>query len=162
MISMLLSILAVTGCKKQASPVSGQVRMPEPHVFGTPEPQLKRIPPADGKYPAMDFKVREFDFGTINQGDVVSHTFDFTNNGQADLLIASGHGSCGCTVPEFPKDPVKPGEKGQVKVTFNSAHKTGVQVKTVTLDTNTKDGNEILVIRTTINETVLPIENQKK
>jgi hypothetical protein len=154
--------LLLTGCKKAASPISGQVEMPAAKTYGAPQPEKPRIPPADGKYPDMDFKVREFDFGTIDQGDIVSHTFSFINNGQADLLISTGKGSCGCTVPEFPKKPVKPGGSGQVKVTFNSAHKTGMQVKTVTLGTNTKNGNEILVIRANINETVIPIENQKK
>src|SRR4051812_7282901 len=71
---------------------------------------------------AADFKfdVDEYNFGTIKQGESVNYDFNFTNVGKDPLIITEAHGSCGCTVPQWPKDPIKKGDKAQIKVTFNS------------------------------------------
>ncbi|MCF6132919.1 DUF1573 domain-containing protein [Flavobacterium wongokense] len=98
----------------------------------------------------MTFSESEYDFGTINQGDKVVHDFKFTNTGKADLLISKAKGSCGCTVPEYPKEAIKSGESGTIKVSFNSTGKHGETQKTVTLFCNTKDSIEILKIKATI------------
>ena len=89
----------------------------------------------------------EHDFGTINEGDVVETIFYFTNTGKSELIISSAKGNCGCTVPEWPKEPILPGEKGEIKVKFNSDRKPNKQQKQVTLVTNTNEGTEILVIK---------------
>lgn len=81
----------------------------------------------------MSFEEKEFDFGTIQQGATVTHEFKFKNTGGSELKITDAKGSCGCTVPEYPKEPVKPGESGTIKVSFNSAGKSGETEKTVTL-----------------------------
>jgi hypothetical protein len=83
--------------------------------------------------PVMTFEEMEFNFGTIKQGDIVTHEFKFKNTGKEPLVISEAHGSCGCTVPEYPKEPIKPNGSGVIKVTFNSAGKMGQQDKTVTL-----------------------------
>ncbi|RMG80208.1 MAG: DUF1573 domain-containing protein, partial [Bacteroidetes bacterium] len=62
--------------------------------------------------PKMVFEEERYDFGTINQGEKVSHSFKFKNEGDADLIIASARGSCGCTVPSWPKEPIPPGGEG--------------------------------------------------
>jgi hypothetical protein len=85
--------------------------------------------------PTMDFESREYNFGEIKQGDVITHVFKFKNNGKRDLLIHKTRSSCGCTTAEVPKI-IKPGQTGEIKVIFNSAHKSGKQNKTVTLITN--------------------------
>ena len=89
--------------------------------------------------PTPDFKFNEtaFDFGNINEGDVVEHTFSFTNAGQAPLIISNAAGSCGCTIPKWPKEPIPVGGTGEILVQFNSANKPGVQNKTVTITANT-------------------------
>jgi len=108
--------------------------------------------PVDDKYPIMTFSEKEFDFGEIKQGDKVEHTFNFKNTGKSNLIITSAQASCGCTVPEYPKNtPIKPGESGEMKVTFNSTGKSGITMKTITVSCNTKSGNELLKIKTTIN-----------
>ena len=86
---------------------------------------------------AFQFAEMEYDFGTINEGQVVEHLFNFTNNGQAPLVISNITASCGCTSPDWTKTPVKPGETGFVKVVFNSAAKSGSQAPTVTIQANT-------------------------
>jgi hypothetical protein len=93
------------------------------------------------------FDRTEHDFGTINEGDIVETIFSFTNTGKSELIISSAKGSCGCTVPEWPKEPILPGEKGVIKVKFNSDRKPNKQQKNVTLVTNTNDGKEILIIK---------------
>ena len=102
---------------------------------------------AAGKIPVMTFKEKEFDFGTIKEGDKVEHVFTFTNTGNADLIIADAKGSCGCTGPEYKKDAIKPGETSTMKVTFDSTGKPGKQQKSVNITANTASGNELLTIR---------------
>lgn len=87
-----------------------------------------------------------FEFDTIMQGDKVQHEFRFTNTGQNNLVIARAFGSCGCTVPEYPKEPLKPGQTGTIHVTFNSAGKEGAQKKSVTVVCNTAVRNEMLFL----------------
>ena len=85
-----------------------------------------------------------FTFDTIKQGDKVEHDFRIKNVGDKNFVIARAFGSCGCTVPEYPKDPVKPGEIATIHVTFNSAGKSDAQNKDVTLVCNTSTRNEKL------------------
>jgi len=97
--------------------------------------------------PVMMFTDTTHSFGKIHEGEVVSHEFNFTNNGKTPLVISSASGSCGCTVPEYPKDPILPGQSASLKVTFNSAGKSGHQEKSVTLTTNTIEGRRMLYIQ---------------
>ncbi|PIB33956.1 hypothetical protein BFP72_00160 [Reichenbachiella sp. 5M10] len=99
----------------------------------TNEPEVK----PDGPLPVFAFAEESHDFGTINEGDKVIHVFEFENTGDAPLIISDAKGSCGCTVPEWPKEPIGIGEKGEIKVEFNSRKKPGIQNKTVTITANT-------------------------
>ncbi|WP_299672480.1 DUF1573 domain-containing protein [uncultured Polaribacter sp.] len=90
---------------------------------------------------------KEYDFGTVNEGDIVKTVFKVTNSGKTDLVITNATGSCGCTVPVWPKAPIKPGETGDVEVKFNTSGKPNRQMKTVTLTTNTESGREVLTLR---------------
>lgn len=76
------------------------------------------------------------DFGKIVQNKPVTYVFEFTNTGDSPLVITNAQGSCGCTVPSYPKEPIGPGEKGEIKVSFNAAS-MGVFNKTVTITANT-------------------------
>lgn len=108
-------------------------RVVKPNANETVEPEVK----PEGPLPEFAFNEESHDFGTINEGDVVEHVFAFTNTGDAPLIISSATGSCGCTVPEWPKEPIGVGEKGEIKVKFNSRKKPGAQNKTVTITSNT-------------------------
>jgi hypothetical protein len=99
------------------------------------------------KLPKMEFEEEVFNFGKISQGEKVEHTFVFVNSGSSDLIITSARGSCGCTVPEWPKYPIKPGEKGEIKVIFDSSGKIGKQHKTVTIVANTIPNTTIIAIK---------------
>ena len=100
-----------------------------------------------GKFPKIELDKIEHDFGTINEGDIVETVFIVKNTGDSDLIIADAKGSCGCTVPEPPKEPIAPGQSAPIKVSFNSSGKPGQQNKTVTLTTNTESGNETFNIK---------------
>ncbi|HEX8561362.1 MAG TPA: DUF1573 domain-containing protein [Flavobacterium sp.] len=147
-VAMMSAILA-TSCKK-GEIGSAAASTPGSELIKTEE--TKRATPVDGKYPVMTFAHSEHDFGRIKSGDKVEYVFVFENTGEADLIISDAKGSCGCTVPEFPKEAIKPGEKGEMKVSFNSAGKHGQQKKTVTVFTNTKTGEEHLTISASIEE----------
>ncbi|WP_405607619.1 DUF1573 domain-containing protein [Polaribacter sp. Asnod1-A03] len=94
---------------------------------------------------SLDKKI--YDFGTVNEGEVVETVFKVTNSGKTDLVITNATGSCGCTVPVWPKAPIKPGETGDVSVRFNTNGKPNRQQKTVTLTTNTESGREVLTLK---------------
>lgn len=93
---------------------------------------------------AVKFDKTEYDFGTVDAGFVVETTFLVTNTGQTDLVITDAKATCGCTVPVWPKEPVKVGETAEIKVKFNTAGKSDRQSKSVTLYTNTAKGTETL------------------
>ena len=90
------------------------------------------------------------DFGTIAEGVVVETEFIVTNTGETDLVIMDAKGSCGCTVPEPPKEPIIPGASAPIKVAFDSKGKPGNQEKTVTLTTNTEIGREMFKIKANV------------
>ncbi len=91
----------------------------------------------NGKVPKFEFQDTVHDFGKIVDGEKVSFAFRFKNVGNGELIIRSANGSCGCTVPEWPKDPIKPGGTGIINVTFDSEGREGSQHKSVTLISNT-------------------------
>ena len=95
--------------------------------------------------PAMTFDKTSHDFGIISEGEKVTTTFGFTNTGDSDLIIVDARGSCGCTVPDYPKDKeIQPGESGVIKARFDSSGQTGKQVKSITLTTNTENSKKII------------------
>jgi hypothetical protein len=100
---------------------------------------------------AFKFEQKEFDFGTVKEGQVVEHVFKFTNTGSAPLVIQNAVGSCGCTVPEWPKEPIAPNAAGEIKVKFDSRGKVGANNKTVTITANTGSEPTVLTLKGTVN-----------
>jgi hypothetical protein len=96
---------------------------------------------------SFKFQEEEFNFKTIKQGESVNHEFTFTNTGKEPLVIANAQGSCGCTVPTWPKEPIAAGATAVIKVTFNSAGKMGMQDKTITLSSNAKQNPMVLHLK---------------
>ncbi len=79
-----------------------------------------------------------YQFGEIKEGDIVEHAFRFKNGGQFPLIINNVTASCGCTIPEWPREPIAPNTESAIKVRFNSKGKPGQQVKTITVYANTE------------------------
>lgn len=96
---------------------------------------------------SIQFEKTIHNFGKIKDGASVSYTFKFKNTGNKPLKIMNAKGSCGCTVPKWPKEPIAPGANGEIQVTFNSKGKSGKQHKSVTLTANTDPANTRLYIK---------------
>ena len=122
----------------------------KPNIYPVAE-EFKPIPEID-TFPVtvMKFEKMVYDFGRINEGDIVKTQFRFTNAGKVVLLISHARASCGCTVPTTPKDPIKPGESNVINVEFNSIGKKGETTKTVTLQANTRPMETVLTIKATV------------
>jgi len=95
----------------------------------------------------ITFEKKVHDFGTISEGEVVEHTFKFTNTGDTDLIISNASASCGCTIPDWPKEPIAPGKQGKIKVKFNSNGKKDMITKDITILANTDPVKTILQIK---------------
>lgn len=96
--------------------------------------------------PVIKFEKELYEFGTITQGEKVEHLFKFTNTGKSDLFITRCSATCGCTVPEWPKEPLAPGESGEIKVIFDSNGKRGKQHKKVTIVANTQPSTSVVAL----------------
>ncbi|TXE16476.1 DUF1573 domain-containing protein [Psychroflexus gondwanensis] len=102
-------------------------------------------------FPVMEFEEKEFDFGTVDEGEVVEHTFVFTNTGDAPLIVSNATASCGCTVPTWTKEAVAPGDNGEMLVKFNTSGKQNQQMAQVRITGNTASGKETLRIKAFVN-----------
>ena len=87
--------------------------------------------------PVFKFEKEVYDFGEIKDGEKVTYDFKFKNIGNSPLIISSATATCGCTIPEYPKEPVAPGAEGLIRVVFNSAGKAGMQNKIISITANT-------------------------
>ena len=101
----------------------------------------------NSSFPVMTFDFENYNYGEVVDGEIVEVDFNFTNTGKTDLIVFDASASCGCTVPKYPKNEnIKPGDKGTIKVMFDTANKPGKQIKTVTLSTNTSTGKKLIRI----------------
>ena len=134
LILLLVSLVFVT-CNSSST---DSTLVSNPHTAST---KAKKV-----LMPFIEMRETTYNFGEMEQGESVTHDFFLKNTGEADLVIIDAKGSCGCTVPEWPRIPIKKGEERTVKVTFNSAGKKGKQNKTVTLVTNAIPNTKVLTI----------------
>ena len=136
----LLSMMAFMSCKENAS---SKVKTDNVAVAAERDQSAKQIP-------VMEFEKSEHDFGIIEQGTPQETIFTFTNTGNAPLVITNATSSCGCTVPNPPKEAIAPGEKGELVVKFNGSGQNQV-TKTITVVANTAKGSALLRIKAFVN-----------
>ena len=133
----IVVIAATYSCKEKAS---SKVDADKVELAADRDAQSKN-------FPVMAFEKREHDFGTIVNGSPQETVFRFTNTGNAPLIITDAKSSCGCTVPEYPKNTaIAPGETGELVVKFNGSGQNQV-IKTVTVTANTEMKTELLRIK---------------
>jgi Protein of unknown function (DUF1573) len=146
LVIIILAFLSIASCRKQIGV--------DPNTGLPPVAQTSEVnaAPAKSNLPetTMTFENDVHDFGNIKEGVTVDYTFNFTNSGQNDLQITNAIGSCGCTVPEYPKGLLKPGEASKIKVSFNSSGKSGKQEKSVTLTANIANQYQLIRIKANI------------
>ncbi|MFN0035185.1 MAG: DUF1573 domain-containing protein [Saprospiraceae bacterium] len=104
-------------------------------------------PVAAGPATTIQYDQPVYDFGTVDEGEIVKHSYKFKNTGGEPLVISNAKGSCGCTVPTWPKEPIPPGGTGEIKVEFNSKGKPGAQSKRVTVTSNTTPTETFIEIK---------------
>lgn len=97
--------------------------------------------------PKLVMQESEFDFGTIDAGVTVKHVFTFVNEGSAPLVISKINTPCGCTAPIWSKEPIEPGQTGEITVTFNSTGKAGNQVKSLSIIYNSEMSPTMFTIK---------------
>lgn len=87
------------------------------------------------------------DYGEVPEGPTAEYDFEFTNTGKSPIIISEAHGSCGCTVPQWPHEPIPPKGKAKIHVTYNTDHRPGPIMKEVTITSNAQDKQTVLHIR---------------
>lgn len=135
-------VVAMSSCQNSASDVRqaareslnpGSVQPADPTVA---QPAAAVTAPT-GPTTSIAFEEVRFNFGTVNAGEKVTHLFKFKNTGKEPLVITDAKSTCGCTVPDWPREPIGPGKSGEIKVVFDSGGKSGPQSKRVTIVGNT-------------------------
>ena len=98
----------------------------------------------------IEFENNVYEFGTIKEGDKVDHVFKFKNTGTEPVILAQVSASCGCTTPEYTKDPILPGKEGEIKVSYNSEGQVGLQQKIVTISSNAETPVQTVQLKGTV------------
>ena len=149
-VPIALMVLALAACNDRAaekriaemesrlSAIEGKkAAAPSPAAIApaaTPVPSDEK---PEGPLPMAQFTVLEHDFGTVSEGQKVKYEYKVKNTGQAPLIIQSAQPSCGCTAPDWSKEPIPVGGTGFVKAEFDTNGKSGIQNKTITVTANT-------------------------
>jgi len=127
-------------------------------VGATSAPSTAQPAAPTGPTTVMSFDATEFDFGTVDEGEKVSHSYTFKNTGDEPLILSNAKGSCGCTVPKWPKEPIPPGEDGEITVEFNSKNKKGKRNQKVTITANTNPPQTFIYLKGEVNPAEAPAQ----
>jgi hypothetical protein len=147
---LLISLLVIMGCKEEpktletvkTSKYDEFVRNPVTFDGDIDSSQIAQL----------TFDELVFDFDTVNEGTIVEHIFSFKNTGKSPAIISEATSTCGCTVPEWPKDPIGVGSSGEIKVKFNTTNKPGRQDKPVTIFANTLPNRSVVRVKGYVNQ----------
>lgn len=142
--------LYMASCQNSASSAGGMDKG-GPNAEAVHNPVSANQPVDTNQFARIRFDEPDFNFGTVNEGEKVEHVFYFTNTGKIPLLIATASSSCGCTVPEWPKDPIPPGGRGELRATFNTAGRDGEQKKLIKVLSNAYPNETKLMVRGIVN-----------
>lgn len=151
----LIAVVALVSCKENAT---SKIDSANVEVAAQRDQAAKSLP-------VMSFDKLEHDFGAIDNGVAQQTIFTFTNTGKAPLIITDAKSTCGCTIPEFPKNtPIAPGASGELLVKFNGSGQNQV-AKQITVTANTEKGQEVLRIKAFVNpkqaELSIPMKSSK-
>jgi hypothetical protein len=135
------AMTAPTAASKPAAEPSPFDKTPNDPLHGTQTPQVADLT-------TISFEHTAHDFGRVESGPVYTATYKYKNTGNANLFISSAEASCGCTVPTWSKEAIKPGETGEIVLNFDSKGRNGEQLKTVTVTTNTEPNKNVLTLHT--------------
>ena len=161
-----VAMLSLVSCKNEGASKTDEARESLATTSTTAStPADNAIKPAEPAVPvgpltSIEFEEDTYDFGEVMEGEKVVHIYKFKNTGKEPLVISNAKGSCGCTVPEWPREPIPVGGSGEIRVQFDSKGKGKVggatQSKRVTLTTNTDPQNTYLTIKGKVNKEETP------
>ncbi|PDH53499.1 MAG: hypothetical protein CNE98_00125 [Bacteroidetes bacterium MED-G17] len=140
-LALITIVIVLTACSRQTEIKTNIVE--NSATLQNPE-ELNRLA-------KFKFEETEVDFGSINEGEIVEHTFKFKNVGNEDLIITNVQTSCGCTASNWPRNAISPGETSELLVSFNSQGKKGLNTKEITVIGNTRPTQTILIIKANVN-----------
>ena len=161
----LMGTFAFTSCKNEGTPATDDAResLASTSTTGAAANDVAKTVATNaaatapvGPLTSLEFTETVFDFGEVMEGEKVVHNYSFKNTGKEPLIISNAKGSCGCTVPSWPREPIPPGESADIKVQFDSKGKGKVggnnQSKRVTLTANTDPAQTFLTIKGKVNK----------
>lgn len=146
LVCLSVSAAAVKAQDVKPAPVAVQTQAPQAQT-PPPAPAPKPISPNAGKF---KFNEETHDYGEVPEGPTAETDFEFKNVGKEPIIISEAHGSCGCTVPKWPSEPILPGKKGVIHVTYNTQGRQGPIMKDVTINSNAAQQPMVLHIRGTV------------
>jgi len=157
-LTFIFSIATLTSCREEGTTAehttttttdtSPQDQAPQmkPDIVNNPATASTENQADNQNLPEFAFEKESHNFGKITQGEMLKYSFKFTNTGKSDLVINNASGSCGCTVPNWPKQPIPAGGTGNIDIEYNSAGKTGMQNVSVTIVANTIPNTKVLTV----------------
>jgi len=159
MFLFVFALVSLVACKSDTSTSSDERAVPattQTNTATNAATQKAKTEPVvpTGPITTLEFEEDTFDYGEVADGEKVKHMYKFKNTGSEPLIISNAKGSCGCTVPQWPREPIAPGQGGEIEVVFDSKNKGKVggspQSKRVTITANTDPVNTYLTIKGTV------------
>ncbi|MCR4680975.1 MAG: DUF1573 domain-containing protein [Bacteroidales bacterium] len=139
---IVLGLLIAVSCNRKSAQ-EGDFKVSDVHIPATADGMSKKD---KDKLPVIEFEKTTYDFGEVVKGEKLSYTFKFKNTGKSNLIIYSSEATCGCTTSTPPKAPIRPGETGEIQVTFDSQNQNGKVQKRILVGANTYPSETILTI----------------
>lgn len=139
---IVLGLSVMAACHRKPAQ-EGDFKVSDVHIPVTADGMSQKD---KDKLPVIQFERTTYDFGEVVQGEKLNYTFKFKNTGKSNLIIFSSEATCGCTTSTPPKAPIRPGESGEIKVTFDSQSQSGKVVKRILVGANTYPAETILTI----------------
>ncbi|TNE59297.1 MAG: DUF1573 domain-containing protein [Bacteroidetes bacterium] len=148
----VLLLLGLFACQNDSGDAVREIRSGEGEVSKmVRNPVSAELPLDTNQLARISYFEPEFDFGTVDEGDVVEHTFKFKNTGKVPLTILNARSSCGCTVPEWSDEPIPPGGVGEINAKFNTTAKMHEQNKWITITANTHPNETKVLLKGMVN-----------
>lgn len=143
---LIFAVSAVLACKSDTTKGTAEASIQSVPSTGADEIITEAAPIDTSNVAKLSFDEERFNFGKVDEGEVVKHTFTFTNTGTEPLVITNARSTCGCTVPIWPKEPVGVGESEAIEVSFNTTGKKNNQMKPVTITANTYPAQTVVYL----------------
>ena len=133
----IAAVLFFAACKNEGADGVKEIRGEGPNASMIRNPATADMPLDTNQLARITYAEPEFNFGTVKEGDVVTHVFKFVNTGKVPLVIQKARSSCGCTIPEWPEGAIPPGGTGEILAKFNTTGKMEKQHKVIYVTANT-------------------------